>query len=213
MRSPSGGPNLSTVPDSIPAPTADLCLNFANTLYWRGSAVPTEQLHKLDDLAEWGTGAGILSASRARVLRALSRDDPAAAEKLFRDAVELREAIYNIFSATGSHRPPNEHGMRLLNRALAAAPQRREIAKLASGYGWRADAATSDIAGLLAPVVWSAGDLLVGPRLAKVRRCANDQCLWLFLDDSKSGNRRWCSMSACGNRAKAHRHYQRQKEG
>ena len=30
---------------------------------------------------------------------------------------------------------------------------------------------------------------------------------WLFLDDSKSANRRWCSMSSCGNRAKAHRHY------
>ena len=31
------------------------------------------------------------------------------------------------------------------------------------------------------------------------------------LDKSKSSNRRWCSMSACGNRAKAHRHYLRQK--
>ena len=51
----------------------------------------------------------------------------------------------------------------------------------------------------------------MGERLDRVRRCANDVCLWLFLDDSKSGNRRWCSMSACGNRAKAHRHYARKK--
>ena len=64
---------------------------------------------------------------------------------------------------------------------------------------------------LLAPVLWSAADLLVGRQLARVRQCANPACGWLFLDDSKSGNRRWCSMSACGNRAKAHRHYQRQK--
>ena len=64
---------------------------------------------------------------------------------------------------------------------------------------------------LLAPVLWSAGDLLAGPRLGRVRRCANPQCLWLFLDDSKTGNRRWCSMATCGNRAKAHRHYLRQK--
>jgi predicted RNA-binding Zn ribbon-like protein len=46
-----------------------------------------------------------------------------------------------------------------------------------------------------------------------VRECANDKCLWLFLDDSKNGTRRWCSMSACGNRAKAHRHYARLKRG
>ena len=67
-------------------------------------------------------------------------------------------------------------------------------------------------AALLAPALWSAGDLLTGPQLARVRECANDKCLWLFLDESKNGTRRWCSMSACGNRAKAHRHYLRSKE-
>jgi len=65
----------------------------------------------------------------------------------------------------------------------------------------------------LTPILWSAADLLVSRRLERVRQCANSQCLWLFLDDSKSGNRRWCSMSACGNRAKAHRHYLRHKDG
>jgi len=34
----------------IPAPDADLCLNFANTRYWRGSATPTEDVRSLDDL-------------------------------------------------------------------------------------------------------------------------------------------------------------------
>jgi len=53
--------------------------------------------------------------------------------------------------------------------------------------------------------------MLAGGQLARVRQCSNPQCGWLFLDNSKSGNRRWCSMSACGNRAKAHRHYLRQK--
>ena len=55
----------------------------------------------------------------------------------------------------------------------------------------------------------SAGDLLLGPKLARVRQCANPACRFLFLDDSKAGNRRWCSMAACGNRMKARRHYQR----
>ena len=55
--------------------------------------------------------------------------------------------------------------------------------------------------------------MLVGNQLDRVRQCANPDCGWLFLDNSKSGNRRWCSMSACGNRAKAHRHYLRKKNG
>ena len=41
----------------IPAPDADLCLNFANTRYWRGSATPTEDLHSLDDLLRWAETA------------------------------------------------------------------------------------------------------------------------------------------------------------
>ena len=66
---------------------------------------------------------------------------------------------------------------------------------------------------LLAPVLWSAGDLLAGARLDRVRRCANPECGWLFLDDSRVGKRRWCSMQSCGNRAKAKRHYHKSREG
>jgi predicted RNA-binding Zn ribbon-like protein len=56
-------------------------------------------------------------------------------------------------------------------------------------------------------VLWSAADLLADPRRHRVRKCANSLCGWLFVDESKGGNRRWCSMAACGNRAKARRHY------
>jgi predicted RNA-binding Zn ribbon-like protein len=46
-----------------------------------------------------------------------------------------------------------------------------------------------------------------------VRRCASDACLWLFIDESKAGTRRWCDMSSCGNRAKSRRHYLKSKAG
>ena len=44
---------------------------------------------------------------------------------------------------------------------------------------------------------------------AFVRRCANPNCVLLFLDVSKSGRRRWCDMATCGNRAKSAAHYAR----
>ena len=82
------------------------------------------------------------------------------------------------------------------------------------GFGWAVGSARfTDAAALLAPVLWSTGDLLAGNQLARVRECANSNCLWVFIDESKNGTRRWCSMSACGNRAKAHRHYTRKKAG
>jgi predicted RNA-binding Zn ribbon-like protein len=61
-------------------------------------------------------------------------------------------------------------------------------------------------------VLWSAGDLIVSPEGGRLRHCLNDQCGWLFMDDSKNGSRRWCSMRSCGNRAKAQRHYLRSKQ-
>ena len=36
-----------------PGARADLCLNFANTRYWRGSETPTEELSAPDDLLRW----------------------------------------------------------------------------------------------------------------------------------------------------------------
>jgi predicted RNA-binding Zn ribbon-like protein len=48
---------------------------------------------------------------------------------------------------------------------------------------------------------------------ARIRQCANPKCLWMFVDASKAGTRRWCDMNACGNRAKAQRHYHRSKQG
>ena len=45
-------------------------------------------------------------------------------------------------------------------------------------------------------------------------RAADDRsefCFWLFLDTTRNRSRQWCSMTSCGNREKARRHYQRQR--
>jgi predicted RNA-binding Zn ribbon-like protein len=46
-------------------------------------------------------------------------------------------------------------------------------------------------------------DLFAGPFATRIRVCAADNCGLLLLDTSRSGQRRWCSMQLCGNRAKA----------
>ncbi len=191
----------------VAAPGEDLCLDFANTRFWRGTPVPTETLGGIDELLAWCEAKEGLPAAEA------VRWHRSAAEgaTLFGDALALREAIYRLFRAMAARTRPDEADLAALNRALATAPGRAALAPLGEGFGWRVDAVPPGAAGLLTPVLWSTGDLLVSRRLAKLRRCANDQCLWLFIDDSKSGNRRWCSMSSCGNRAKAHRHYVKRK--
>jgi predicted RNA-binding Zn ribbon-like protein len=46
-------------------------------------------------------------------------------------------------------------------------------------------------------------DLLTGVRLGRVKACGG--CRYLFLDETKNGSRRWCSMAECGTRAKMRR--------
>ncbi|WP_433166037.1 CGNR zinc finger domain-containing protein [Kribbella sp. CA-247076] len=50
------------------------------------------------------------------------------------------------------------------------------------------------------PVAHAAYELLTSPRAARIKRCAG--CPWLFLDQSKNGSRRWCSMEICGTSEK-----------
>jgi predicted RNA-binding Zn ribbon-like protein len=127
--------------------------------------------------------------------------------------VATRELVYRLFSLLAGGRTPSAADLVALSQALARTPARTMVAQVPDGYAWRVPPAEPVAGALLTPILWSAGDLLVSRRLERVRQCANSQCRWLFLDDSKSGNRRWCSMSACGNRAKAHRHYLRRKPG
>jgi predicted RNA-binding Zn ribbon-like protein len=183
----------------IPAPRDDLCLAFANTLSWRGSPMPSESLGTITDLLSWLGGAAKAPASEAAAL--------------FTEAIGLREAIYRIFSALASGEPVADKDLALLNCALAEAPARERLAPADGGYAWIARKTEVSAAGLLAPVLWSAADLLTRAGRHRVRRCANDACLWLFIDESKAGTRRWCDMSSCGNRAKSRRHYLKTKAG
>jgi predicted RNA-binding Zn ribbon-like protein len=198
-------------PISVPILREDLCLEFANTRYWRGSDPATETMHGIDDVLNWSVKLGASRRSDADDLARRWREQPRQAAAAFEDAIALREAIYRIFSAGAAAKKPTNDDLAALNEALAQAPGRIELHRANESYSWRIASPRPTMSHVLAPVLWSAGDLLVGPRLAKVRACANEKCRWLFLDDSKSGTRRWCSMSMCGNRAKAHRHYARQK--
>jgi predicted RNA-binding Zn ribbon-like protein len=58
-------------------------------------------------------------------------------------------------------------------------------------------------------VALAAADLLARPERASVHACPGSGCGWLFLDPR--GRRVWCSMAACGNRAKVRAHAARHR--
>jgi predicted RNA-binding Zn ribbon-like protein len=55
---------------------------------------------------------------------------------------------------------------------------------------------------LLTTLAHEAIRLFGGEQANRIRQCESESCALLFLDLSRSSDRRWCSMSGCGNRAK-----------
>jgi len=198
-------------PTVLPVRT-DLCVDYANTRYWRGTAPVTEELRGLPDVLAWHAAQKAVPADAVAALKAWWDERPRQADGVFAEALALREALYRIFSATALGATPAAVDLEALNQALARTPPRTQLRHTDAGYAWQVAKLRPVVSDLLAPVLWSAADLLTNTRLARVRRCANDKCLYLFVDDSRNGTRRWCSMSMCGNRAKAHRHYAKSKQ-
>ncbi|HWB45789.1 MAG TPA: ABATE domain-containing protein [Hyphomicrobiaceae bacterium] len=191
---------------------AGLCLDYANTLAWRGRETPAESLQDFAGLVTWLRQRGAVDRETATDAKRWARERPAAAAKQFAQAIGLREALYRAFSAVAAGHAVPVEDFHLVQEALAQAPARSHLVCANRSFGWEVAMPSPTVPALLAPVLWSAADLLVTAGRQRVRRCANDACLWLFLDVSRNGTRRWCDMASCGNRAKARRHYLKHKQ-
>ncbi len=109
----------------------------------------------------------------------------------------LRETAYAAFSAIAAGRAPGREDMLLLQSSLKSALSDAEFDIGANGLATRA----SPVGGLHDLLVLSMDDLLRSDQFPRLRECR--RCTHLFLDQGRGVGRRWCSMSRCGNRAKA----------
>ena len=189
-----------------------LCLDFANTAQWHTSENPQEYLNTYRDFLEWGHKEGLLSEKDVQKLNKEAGKNPVTSEKVLKRAVELREAIYRIFSSVAAGRQPEDGDLSILNRDLAKTMARSRIMAIKDGFIWDTNGDKQELDWMLKPIVRSAAELLTSDELGRVKECADDRgCGWLFLDRSKNKSRIWCDMKDCGNRAKARRFYKRKQ--
>ena len=188
-----------------------LCLDFVNTVDWRGRAEPQEFLNSYKDLILWAQHVGILSRQEAKVLTQKSEKKTNEARALVEKAKRLREALYRIFLSCAEGTAANEKDLSIFNKALSQTMAQSRIVETEEGYLWNTIGRKDDLDWILNPVVRSAADLLVANEIKRVKSCADNECGWLFLDVSRNRSRRWCDMSDCGNRAKASRFYKRKR--
>jgi len=186
-----------------------LCLDFVNTVDWRARSQQIEYLHQYSDLLVWGQYVGVLDDSQAQALVRGARSDPREAVRAFHRAIELREALYRIFSAAARDTPASAADLTLISEELSHAMAQSALMPGGEAYLWDWPGDRLALDRVLWPVVRSAAALLTSDHLQHVHLCEGEGCGWLFLDTTKNHSRRWCRMGGCGNRAKARRHYHR----
>lgn len=187
------------------------CLIFANTVGGNRQLYEHDYLNDYTDLLAWSRHAGLLTGDEVQRLLVEAAHRPVEAAIVFERAVLLRESIYRIFSAVAAGGSPEEADLVILNEALGQTLAKLQITPNISGFAWRWRDEPEALDVMLWPVIRSAGELLTSTRVERVRECAGDSCSWLFIDTSKNHRRRWCDMNDCGNRAKARRHYARNR--
>ena len=164
-----------------------ICLDFAHT-GGEGRYAVFESLHDPGDLGEWLAQPPLLAVITVPV----TARDLAAAKA-------LRQAIWEVAHARAAARPLPVAAVAIINEAAAAPSLIPQLNAEGTAAGWRSPVhATQALSTLARETV----QLLSGPLADRIRECASDDCPLVFVDSSRPGARRWCTMERCGNRHK-----------
>lgn len=173
-----------------------LAIDLANTVMTVPRGKTVDLLAGPDDLQSWTSTEGGRLGNYAF--------DPADLGA-FR---ELRDAVRKLLDAAVEGTGPPSPALRHLNRVSAAAPVAPQLILGDDGKCEVAEwsEAGDGLASALGQIARSAIALLSGSEGEQLKICGAPSCGMFFL-----GARRWCC-SACGNRARAARHYRRRRE-
>ena len=170
--------------------SGSVALDFA---YTGGMGEPGrwERLHTAADLTGW------LAERFSGIGEAAERD--------LVDAVALRGAIARLAQAASDGIAASADDIDMLN-LFAATP---DIPPALVGGNRQAGRTRARAGQALSTMAREAVALFAANAAGRIRECAADDCALVFSDDSRSNNRRWCSMQRCGNRAKVRAHRSR----
>jgi predicted RNA-binding Zn ribbon-like protein len=186
-----------------------IALDFLNTeLMSNGQTI--ELLTDAAAVARWMAHADLLPEKVVMKLEQAWERSPRArkaviAVRRFRD--RLRAAVFAFEAGSGVPTVFLDE----LNSLLRTHPVYRVVER--DGHGGYTQTVSfeprlpDDLLGLLAEDTMM---LLTGVAAGRIRKC--EGCPVHFLDVSKKGSRRWCSMSLCGNKVKVAAYQQRQRE-
>jgi predicted RNA-binding Zn ribbon-like protein len=173
-------------------------LDLANAVFNRRVPEPDNELLKsARDIGNWLNASGLAGAREAAAVAEI------AGEPFVERVHAVREESAQIFGSIAAKEAPATEALGFLYASAASGLEGGAVgldgtrADLALARWRDPDAVTAVLA------MHSIEGFFTLPR-ERLRSCP--RCGWLFLDTSRGGKRRWCSMRICGNREKVSRH-------
>jgi predicted RNA-binding Zn ribbon-like protein len=152
-----------------------------------------ERLHAPADLGAW------LAARIDRV------DAGDVTDRDLADALHLRGALTGLYLAAAQGDPLSPDDIDTVN-LFAATP---DVPPALAGGQRQAGAGRIRVGQVLSTLARDAIEVFEAIDEGRVRACDAEDCRMVFHDESRTNNRRWCSMEHCGNRAKVRAHRER----
>jgi predicted RNA-binding Zn ribbon-like protein len=164
-----------------------LCLDFIRTHRRRGRPDESEELPDAAALSAWLTQFVFEPA-----------EAPNPTDRQVIQARALRQDLYALLDAAVAAHPLPDAARRRTNAVASVPVPAPEL----DATGRLRLSAPDPVPAGLALVARDAVDLIGSRAIQRVRTCSGLTCNAYFLDTSRPGTRRWCSMNACGNQAK-----------
>ncbi len=176
------------------------CVDFCNTFDHLHTPPKFDYFKDYATILDWGKAAGILAGNPSAI--------SASSRRAIADLVAIRSLIYRVLLPFAHGKAPAAADVAAFNARLQKVSSSLRMVA-ASGRYSLVGSAEDPIEKIMVEAVRSAADLLVSGHPDQIRLCGG--CGWLFYDTSRNHLRRWCTMKICGNRAKARRHYERER--
>jgi len=186
-----------------------LTLDFLNTRPV-DNGEPQELLPDFNALLRWFRAAALANGSGLARLEQQWAGS-ARARRTLDEIRRLREALRKQVLAWECGGRVRHATIEKLNTLLTAHPMLAKLVETDRGPRIDLSFEVRQPEDLFAPLVRSAARLFTEADRSRVRKCG--QCVLHFLDTSKKGTRRWCSMQLCGNRLKVAAYARRKRIG
>lgn len=183
-----------------------LALDFVNTRPVLNGK-PTELLPDVPSLLSWFHTAGILNKRDAT--RLAKEWGVSKALVVVDDFRRFREVLRRDILLWEQGNPIRHSTIELLNSIMAERPMLERVVVRDGRPEVERWFALKQLRDLFAPIAHAAAELFIQADQSRVRKC--EVCVLHFLDTSKKGSRRWCSMQFCGNRVKVAAYTERQR--